>query len=74
MDTQAAISRIISKTQQLAAKYEKLKALTVELKEEKRVLEIQLNDYTEIIGDLEMQIIDLKQEVEGKKKKLQNNW
>ena len=73
MDTQAVISRIITKTEQLAAKYEKLKALTAELKEENRVLENQLNDYTEIIGDLEMQIVNLKQEVEGKKSKMQNN-
>lgn len=73
MDTQAVISRIITKTEQLAAKYEKLKALTAELKEENRVLENQLNDYTEIIGDLEMQIVNLKQEVEGKKSKIQNN-
>jgi predicted RNase H-like nuclease (RuvC/YqgF family) len=73
MDTQLVITRIIGKTEQLAAKYEKLKALTVELKEENRVLENQLNDYTEIIGDLEMQIVNLKQEVEGKKKKMQSN-
>jgi chromosome segregation ATPase len=69
MDIQAVIERLFSKTSELAAKLEKLKVRNSELKEENRVLENQLNDYTEIIGDLEMQIIELKQQLEGKKKK-----
>lgn len=69
MDLQAAIERIFSKTEQLALKIEKQKALNLELKEEIRVLQNQLNDYTEVIGELEMQIVELKQLVEGKRKK-----
>lgn len=69
MDIQATINRIFSKTQLLATKVEKLQARISELKEENRVLENQLNDYTEVIGDLEMQIVELKQQIEGKKKK-----
>lgn len=69
MDLQAVIERIQSKTEQLAVKIEKQKALNLELKEEIRVLQNQLNDYTEVIGDLEMQIVELKQQIEGKKKK-----
>lgn len=69
MDLQAVIERILSKTEQLAVKIEKQKAVNLELKEEIRVLQNQLNDYTEVIGDLEMQLVELKQQIEGKKKK-----
>ncbi len=69
MDIQAVIERLFSKTQELATKLEKLKLRNSELKEENRVLENQLNDYTATIGDLEMEIIELKQQLEGKKKK-----
>lgn len=69
MDLENTINRIYSKTTLLAAKLEKLNARNAELKEENRVLENQLNDYTEVIGDLEMQIVELKQQLEGKKKK-----
>ncbi|MFZ4543010.1 MAG: hypothetical protein ACOYOA_03100 [Saprospiraceae bacterium] len=73
MDIAIVISKVIAKTEQLATRFEKLKALNLELKEENRVLENHLNDYTELIGDLEMQIVSLKQELEGKKTKIQGN-
>jgi hypothetical protein len=69
MDLQATIQRILTKTEQLAIKIEKQKIVNLELKEEIRVLQNQLNDYTEVIGDLEMQIVELRQQIEGKKKK-----
>jgi hypothetical protein len=51
----------------LAQRLDKSQLLNKELKEELRVLDNQLNDYTELIGDLQMENVELKKSLEKKK-------
>jgi chromosome segregation ATPase len=68
MDLEKILENIHQKVSVLAQKLEKSQALNKNLKEEVRSLDVQLNDYTELIGSLEMEIVELKKEVEKKKK------
>ncbi len=67
MDLAITLDNIQHKVALLAQKLEKSQALNKELREEVRSLDTQLNDYTELIGSLEMEIVDLKKGLEKKK-------
>ena len=67
MDLTVTLDNIYSKVALLAQKLEKSQAINKELREEVRSLDGQLNDYTELIGSLEMEIVELKKGLEKKK-------
>ena len=67
MDLATTLDNIKHKVALLAQKLEKSQAINKELREEVRSLDGQLNDYTELIGSLEMEIVDLKKGLEKKK-------
>ena len=67
MDLTVTLDNIHSKVALLAQKLEKSQAINKELREEVRSLDGQLNDYTELIGSLEMEIVELKKGLEKKK-------
>ena len=67
MDLTVTLDNIYSKVALLAQKLEKNQAINKELREEVRSLDGQLNDYTELIGSLEMEIVELKKGLEKKK-------
>ena len=67
MDLAITLDNIQHKVALLAQKLEKSQSLNKELREEVRSLDTQLNDYTELIGSLEMEIVDLKKGLEKKK-------
>jgi peptidoglycan hydrolase CwlO-like protein len=67
MDLAITLDNIHNKVALLAQKLEKSQALNKELREEVRSLDGQLNDYTELIGSLEMEIVELKKGLEKKK-------
>ncbi len=67
MDLTITLDNIQSKVALLAQKLEKSQALNKELREEVRSLDGQLNDYTELIGGLEMEIVELKKDLDKKK-------
>ncbi len=68
MDLTITLDNIQSKVALLAQKLEKSQALNKELREEVRSLDGQLNDYTELIGGLEMEIVELKKDLEKRNK------
>ena len=67
MDLATTLDNIKHKVALLAQKLEKSQAINKELREEVRSLDGHLNDYTELIGSLEMEIVDLKKGLEKKK-------
>jgi predicted nuclease with TOPRIM domain len=67
MDLTITLDNIHHKVALLAQKLEKSQALNKELREEVRSLDGQLNDYTELIGSLEMEIVELKKGLDKKK-------
>jgi chromosome segregation ATPase len=68
MDINTALAAIEQKITLLTQRYNNSQALNKELKEEVRLLNTQLNEYTELMGDLEMELVTLKKEIEKKKK------
>jgi chromosome segregation ATPase len=67
MDINATLDNIFKKVEVLAQRLDKSQLLNKELKEELRALDNQLNDYTELIGDLQMENVELKKNLEKKK-------
>ena len=67
MEINATLDNILKKVEILAQRLEKSQLLNKELKEELRALDNQLNDYTELIGELQMENVELKKNLEKKK-------
>jgi uncharacterized membrane protein YgaE (UPF0421/DUF939 family) len=67
MNINATLDNILKKVEVLAQRLDKSQLLNKELKEELRALDNQLNDYTELIGDLQMENVELKKNLEKKK-------
>ncbi len=67
MEINATLDNILKKVETLAQRLEKSQLLNKEFKEELRALDNQLNDYTELIGELQMENVELKKSLEKKK-------
>jgi predicted nuclease with TOPRIM domain len=67
MGINETLDNIYKKVELLAQRLEKSQALNKAYREEIRSLENQLNQYSEEMGSLEMEIIELKKGLEKKK-------